>query len=630
MPRAAQFFRLFSLAAAIPCSLSQSSPGQSHPTSPPPAAAPPSASATSQPAATIKANAQLVIVDVVATDNDQKPIHGLKATDFAIMEAGSVQKITGFEEHIAPTQPVQAQAIHPLPPGIFTNFAPAPTSSAVNVLLIDVLNTPMKDQMVVRDQLLEFLKNTPAGTRIAIFGLNDRLSMLQGFTSDLTMLRAAVDKMRPGSSKMLPDNVGSGAGEPVSQQVTDAMGDAPDMFQLITMLQQFEAQQASTDSQIRAQATLDAMNQIAHYLAGIPGRKNLIWFSGSFPISILPDTTGIAHPFSVVAGSQDEFQQTVTLLARAQVAVYPIDARGLQTEAHPISDSPPAAALSGAGYLASKIKFTETNTSEHGTMNMMAEQTGGQAYVDTNGLSAAVGKAIENGSNYYTLSYTPTNQRQDGEFRKIQIKAERAGIDLSYRNGYFADDPNPKHAANFAGATSGPPTPFVKAMLRGAPNATEILLKLQVLPTTATPEDKIAPANSLSPNPTVKSEVKGPYRRYSIDIAANPRDIRITATPDHRYRFAAQIVTFVYDTNGNLVNTAVQNAQGNLTPSTYANMLRTGLPFHQEVSVPVKGNFYLRTSVHDVETDRLGSVEIPVTTVANLAPLTSATTVAPR
>src|SRR6202040_835201 len=98
----------------------------------------------------------------------------------------------------------------------------------------------------------------------------------------------------------------------------------------IANMRQFEAQQQSFQLQLRVKYTLDAMSQIARYLSSIPGRKNLIWFSGSFPISVLPDTTGnLPDPFAVVADYEKEFRDTVNLLARSQVAVYPVDARGL-------------------------------------------------------------------------------------------------------------------------------------------------------------------------------------------------------------------------------------------------------------------------------------------------------------
>ncbi len=93
-------------------------------------------------------------------------------------------------------------------------------------------------------------------------------------------------------------------------------------------LKEFEANQQSVQLQARARYTLHALNLLARYLSNLPGRKNLIWFSGSFPISVLPDPR-LGNPFVAMGDVEDEFRQTVDLLARSQVAVYPIDAQGL-------------------------------------------------------------------------------------------------------------------------------------------------------------------------------------------------------------------------------------------------------------------------------------------------------------
>jgi VWFA-related protein len=581
---------------------------------------------------TLKAGTQLVIVDVVVTDSRQNPIHNLKASDFTLIENGSPQRVANFEEHAAlpPEQAAKIAPMRPLPPGFFTNFTPAPPGSAVNVLLLDQLNTTVKDQAYVMGQLREFLKNAPVGTRIAIFMLNDRLTMLQGFTSDLTVLKAVMARPNLGSSILLTDssghydNVGNGGTAAPSEVLSGIAG--TDIAQLISNLQQSEAWQASQDTQNRAKQTLDAMNELAHYLSGIPGRKNLIWFSGSFPITIFPGE-GIAHPFDVVGSSEEEFRETTRILAQAQVAVYPIDARGIKTLGPPIAVSG-GPASSGTGLTMAMNKAYEDNVSDHLTMYQMAADTGGHAYVDTNGLSEAAGKAIEAGSNYYTLSYTPANSKQDGKYRKIQVKVAQPGLTLSYRNGYYADEPEGTHKADTEYSASKTPNTMTRAMMRGAPPATEILMKLQVLPARDGQEASVAPGNELRTIPGTKAKVKGPFRRYAIDIAADARDIHITKTPDGHYQFSTEVLTFVYDANGNIVNAAVQHARGNLSVSAYANMLHVGLPFHEEISVPAGGEYYLRTSVHDTETDRIGAVEIPVASVAHLAPLAASSAAA--
>jgi VWFA-related protein len=651
MSRSARFFYPLVLIAvtAVPgFSQRGGSPSSTPITSIPDLPAPPTKAQA--PIQTLKAAAQLVIVDVVVTDSKQAPIHNLKASDFSVLENNAPQQIGSFEEHNAP--PLSQLAKVPpvrLPPGIFTNFTPVQTDGPINILLLDALNTQMKDQSYVQSQLLEFVKNTPVGTRMGIFVLNDRLVMLQGVTSDLALLKTVVERTTPGASLILGnstgdlDNVGNGGTKTASATLADIGG--PDIALLGAQIQQAEAVLAADDTQNRALQTLNAMNELAHYLGGIPGRKNLIWFSGSFPLSIFPDSS-ILHPFAVVDNMDEEYRETANLLARSQVAVYPIDARGLKTNATAIAKDSLPGNIQGHGLASSQNKLFQDNANENATMYEMASDTGGQAYINTNGLSEAVSRAITNGSNYYTISYTPTNSEPDGKFRQIQVKVAQPGLTLAYRSGYFADQPpaKPRNAPAEAEADApsmgrsrgqqpaimptGPAVParpnaLTRTMMHGAPNATEILLKLQVLPASNATENAVVPGNIFNANPPPKVKIKGPFRRYAIDIAADAKDIHITPTPDGHYQFSTEVIACVYDPNGVLINTAVQKARGNLTLSSYANMRHTGLPFHLEVSVPVDGDYYLRTSVHDLATDRYGSVELPVAAVAKLPPLTA-------
>src|SRR6202021_301401 len=81
----------------------------------------------------------------------------------------------------------------PLPPGPFTDYTPVPPDSTLNILLLDALNTPTTDQNFVRYELQQYVKHADPGARIAIFGLANRLIMLQGFTSDPATLKNVVE-----------------------------------------------------------------------------------------------------------------------------------------------------------------------------------------------------------------------------------------------------------------------------------------------------------------------------------------------------------------------------------------------------------------------------------------------------
>jgi VWFA-related protein len=575
---------------------------------------------------TLRANTRLVVVDVVVSDAKGNPVHKLTQSDFMLSEGGKPQTISHFEEHAA-LSVVDNAKLPPMPhlePGTFTNYTPAPSDGAINVLLLDALNTPMQDQAFVRQQMLKYLRQPRPGARMAIFGLATQLHMLQGFTSDPDLLRKAIDSKKnlAKGSPLLDDPVsGNTYGvDTLSDQMSDALGNSPGAATVVANIQQFEAEQASFQTMLRAQYTLDAMNALGRYLASIPGRKNLIWFSGSFPINILPDGD-LTDPFAAMMSMEDEYRETVNLLARAQVSVYPIDARGLM----PLPMF--TAANSGAKYAKNPSamskdnqKFFTQTAGEHGTMLQMADDTGGKAFINTNGLAEAVQKAVDAGSNYYTLTYTPTNKEWKGDYRKIQVKLEESGYTLAYRKGYYADDPDAppsKHTPNKSAATA-PVTPFDPlhvAMLWGGPDPTQITFAARIVPVTGVPEPTLAEGTRAVP------KTSGPYIRYIVQFSADPHAVTATTLPDGKHHIDLEFLTFVYNDQGVLIATTGNRITADIPQGAYLAMMKGGMQYQQEVSVPAKGEYFMRLGVRDSATDHVGALELPVDSVARLKPL---------
>lgn len=579
-------------------------------------------SASSEPVTNLRATTDLVVVDVTVADAQQNPVHHLGASDFTVTEDGHPQTIKFLEEHV----PNASAPLPPLPkldPGIFTNYSPAPATGALDILLLDKLNTPMNAQTEVRDQVLKYLKEAPPGNRIAIFALTTELKLLQGFTSDPSVLRALIEgKKGSQNASPLMDNPMSGdepgADDVMMDAANSALGNSPNAASMLANLQQFEAEQQSLQLQLRASYTLDALNLLARYLSNLPGRKNLIWFSGSFPISILPDPS-VQNPFAIVASSGDEFKETADLMARSEVAVYPIDARGLMVQ--PIltaSNSGQSFSRTPGTFAASENQFLQQTAGEQNTMNQMAAATGGRAFVNTNDLKAAVEKAIEDGSNYYTVAYTPTNRNWNGSFRKTEVKVDRPKVVLSYRHGYFADDPNaPARHSEGQSGKNAPPTYDAKrtAMMRGAPDPTEIIFLANIRPSTADVETTVAPANEAS------KKLTGPYHRYTVEFRVSPKELDCEQSPDAEHHCILDFSTYLYDVDGVLLNSQNNGIKINLSPAQFASALNNYFRYRQLISVPVKGEYYLRVGLRDGVNDHLGALELPVAAVAKLKPI---------
>jgi VWFA-related protein len=571
----------------------------------------------------LRARAKLVVVDVVVTDRYHQPVKNLKAEDFSVFEDKSQQKITSFEEHTAlsPGEALKFSVLPKLPPGVFTNITPAPVNSAINILLIDSLNTPLNDQIYLREEILKYLETVHSGTSIAIFGLSNRMVMLQGFTSDPEVLRTAARNVKNAASPLIPERMGGGGETETIADTAGAFGtgsgalsgDAQANLALLV------SQVQSTQLQLRARITLDSLNLLARYLSGIPGRKNLVWFSGAFPLDLRPDHSESGfNPFFEQTDAGREYRETVNLMARAQVAVYPVDVRGVIVS--PSFQAASAAAIKDVTPISDKSDVQ--NAIIHETMSRLAEDTGGHSFYNLNNLSEAMDQAITEGANYYTLAYTPTNGKWHGDFRRIEIKVPEHKATLAYRHGYYAVDPDSKITAL---TSSAPPAPdsrasgeraMERAMGFGVPAIAGIRFKTRVLPAKGL-DDKAASGNSF----TVfgSNEAHGSFKRLVVDFDTEGHDFDLTANPDGTYHLEVQFAALVSrHGDGRLVNSMSSTIRSDLSAQQRTAILNGGLPFRFQVSVPPKGEYTLRLGVRDLNSDRIGSMEIPVTTVIKL------------
>jgi VWFA-related protein len=318
-----------------------------------------------------KTNAQIVLLDVVVTGKNGRPVPGLRKEDFLVSEDGHPQTITSFEEETP--APLRAN-LPALPPNVFSNIPRVKQSSAVTVLLLDTLNTPLADQSRVRAQMLKYLKSLPPGRRMAIFTLGTQLQFIQGFTDDPAVLVAALNH-KSGSIDTSP-LLASNAETAANQEVMAAMLEEH-AVDAANALKQFMADQSSARSGARLQITLEAFAQLAHYLAGIPGRKNVVWFAGAFPITIFPDA-GLSNSFNAQRDDQEAVKKTDALLTSAQVAIYPIAPEGVVTDSLFSASSDARQAQQPAA--ATLQADAQERNANHAGMDQIAKYTGGEAF----------------------------------------------------------------------------------------------------------------------------------------------------------------------------------------------------------------------------------------------------------
>ena len=564
-------------------------------------------------AATLQVFSRLTLVDVTVRDAKGQPVHGLKESDFTIKEDDKPQPVRSFQE-IREDLPVAARIPPKLPANVYTNDQPAPTTSAVNILLLDALNTLPADQVTMRQESMKYLKTMSPGTRVAVLGLSSSLRILQGFTSDPSILIAAVDSKK---NRALPspfiDNDSSGIMDDQVDSQLDLEND-----DTAAMLQQFENELTTTQQDIRNRMTLEALNQIAAYVAGVKGRKNLIWFTEGMPLDIFP--TGGLNDLEGITDYSKDLRKTADLLTTAEVAVYPVDARKLFTNPAEGADQQLKTINknTAARVAAQQQAYQQKKGGEMLGMEAVAEETGGIAAYNTNDLKTAVAKAIENGSNYYSVSYVPPDPRYDGRYHTISVEVHRPGVQLSYRRGYNADDILHNAITSELTLATTAPEPYGNnmqaSMGRGVPTASQVLFDVRVAPAA----DPVKPTDPVLGTLDPKLAAK-PLVRYDVQYLVPARQITFAEGPGGTRKCTIAIDLAAYDVYGKLITGLSQTITSSpLTAEQYQKFLQKPFQPFQQIDLP-PGEVFLRVGVLDGVSDKVGTLEIPLTVPKKLA-----------
>jgi VWFA-related protein len=566
---------------------------------------------TAQPTTpTFETTAREVVVDVVVTKGNGDPVAGLGKQDFSVAENGKTQAIDFFEEHTANSASTSAPpAMPPLPTDAVTNVPPAPEGDSVNVLLLDALNTEQQDQIYVHRQILEFLSKMKPGTRVAIFLLGAKLGFVQGFTTDTAVLLEGLKR-----SGLQPEKNGGSH--------SDEADDASDMSKLQTMkaspyaieaLQKSQADARITDYGARASMTFEALNYLAHYLAGVPGRKNLLWFASSFPVMIFPTVEQRENidKNPSLRGYLQRVKQTADLFTVSQISVYPISAQGMMTEHILEADTAGPGAAEGSGHAGS----TADGPMSNGTMapfvagagarsdavyamEQLAASTGGKAFYNTNDLNGAMQRAINDGAHYYTVGYSPADARMDGSFRRIDVRLTNGKYKLAYRRGYNADE----RPALDARSGTNPLTPLLGF---GLPGATGVLYGAKATVRTALPDSAPKRAGE-------NAALTEPLTRYGVDFVVRTEDVDLQ--PDSHGERSGKILIGLkaYDHDGKAVNWEGDEETLNVKESEFEALKNSGIPAHLEIDLPANIDGQLVTAVYDLNSGKAGTLEIPL------------------
>jgi VWFA-related protein len=521
--------------------------------------------------APIRRSTRLVQVDIITRDKSG-PVANLTKDDFVVLDRGKARDISVFTAEAVAAKSVAASpgAAQPLPPNTFSDQPGHETnpSRSVTIVLLDNLNTLygsapqdmyestpnwIEDLALqrARTQLLEFIKTLDPQDRVAIYGLRDSLHVLCDFTSDRAQLLAIVSKYDT-SSKTNRAVVEPGF------RTAPLNVHAPDRHQVASE-NGATLRLAGIANEERAQITMAALASIAHHVANIPGRKNLVWLTAELPFS----GTAMAR-----------------LLSPANIAVYPVDARGLlprKVTPGALTGTADADDVSGASGHYDNMPAQSSVPIGIPTMQKLAEETGGQAFVNTNDITGAIRKAVEDSAVTYTLGFYIDSDSVDGKFHELKVQVKRKGLTVRYPKGYFAFKDAP--------ATEDENQSNMATAVRSPIESSAIPVKVKI----------------------VRVEQPLPHC-LSIFGAIDIRNLQLAEDGGVR-RGAVDVLTIEQDESGKVLAQSGSTIKLQFAEKQYVDYLKAGFPFHQYVQ-PQEHATTLRILVEDPNTAEVGSLII--------------------
>jgi len=573
---------------------------QSAPAAPPAQQAGSQATGSTQSGYVLKVTTRLVTLDLVATDSRGNPVRDLKPAELQIFEEHkSQQKIEHFEYFeklkAAGATDTSASEIRKRANLLSNQLPLEELKIPPTVLLVDSLNTQTANQQQGRAHMLQLLRTLPPDTPIAVFLLTSSLKILQGFTSDGRLLRAALDQAIVGTTTMKDPRDDPNSASNSLQVENGGMNPGMGMPVALGEIQDFEKEEYAMNFDLRAKETLGALAQIGQYLSGIPGRKNLIWVSESFPVSIAPDPDTGNNSFAGIRDYTDQVKTVANALTDAQVAVYPMDVLGLQAnQAFSASQnlSLPQPMMTGPR-MAARLNHEDTERlQDQGTMDELAQDTGGKACKNGNDLVGCVMTALKDSSSYYEMSFYPQNVNWDGRFHKILVKTSRPGVKLTYRRGYYALD-----AASLAKKQQ--PEDHLRQGCADLLPSTTIPLTVQALP----------PGPSENPQGGLQ---------YLLVISAAGL---ASAQGGDKYSLNVRMADCEFAQKATIFKFNERELSKTVSGDVYRSWQSNGIPDRVSL-IPAAGTQRIRFVVLDVSSGLSGAIDVPVlpSEIANAAP----------
>lgn len=385
---------------------------------------------------------RLVEVSVAALDKKGAPVTGLRKDQFTVLDNGR-QREVAFFRYEGGTAPEPGRKMTP-PPGVFSNrveFTGGPPRN-VTAIVLDSANTEPGDLLMVKAQAMQFLERLAPRTRVAVYHLGQDVRVLHDFTDDSEGLRAQLKRFQVGAPAQRLTDIDALAND--FEQWLQIRGNDLRLEQALMVSMAAESNYNATVRATRVRAALARLELIGQHIAGIPGRKNVVWISGGIAMFSSRPSTMVSQVLrqqrAVNAAAGDDFEKPIRAaaqrLAQMGVVLYAVDARGLTSGAERLSEVQDMPVVNGR--FSEFQRAAEVSGDVRPALGTMAAITGGRLIFNTNDFSEGIRRAQNDLDGTYTVAFYADGPA-DGKWHDLRVRVDAPGVELTHRQGYLSE-----------------------------------------------------------------------------------------------------------------------------------------------------------------------------------------------
>ncbi len=416
----------------------------------------------------------VVNVEVVVTDKDGKPAIGLTREDFEVYEDGKLVEVANFfaveGRQAVLAAPAEGDGAGSSPEAADPELAPVPATRRLNlVVFVDNFNMRPENRNLMFDNLRKYLEERlDPRDRVMLVSLNDSVEIAQSFTNDSALLLETLSRLEKqiGAHVRFDSQHRMLLRRMQTASTPQASAIDPRNFEAAVLSAGQLANDVRNLVEVRFQkvrSTINVLEQFIDSLAGMRGRKAMLYVSDGLPVRAADSLTQAwinkfqdwimttraelrseMRELTLMGGSSKydatrSFNELVAHASANQVAFYPISNGGRSASSHVSAEFSGSGGSSGLGPMSQDVVTLE-NMSLDSSLLLLADGTGGVAFTSTTNINGLLERMVNDFDSFYSLGYSPPHAA-DKEFHRVEVKVRRPGLEVRHLKGYREKDP---------------------------------------------------------------------------------------------------------------------------------------------------------------------------------------------